>query len=532
MNQIPENIESRKHKGDSMWVKIRHYFTANLRDTSMIVRRKAILLTYMNIAVILLVIPVPPVVYQIRGDILRPLSLAIPPLLGSSLSLLFLRVGRYYLAANITSLATAITVIVGIVFQMVQTPLMGFSSMIYLAPAIIIFSALFCASMWTSILSGAFIITDIFLFIAIKNMGLIDNHVAQTGMVDSLLTIMLTFALALLITKLSKDAINDVKDESEKNLNQYVKIKDLLQSVSEISLDLHKSSEQMSRATETFSENTQSQAASAEEITSAVEEVHATMDLQASNVDEQFTSQGILMDKMKQLSDSINDMHSMIETAMLLSDETSKKSLTGEKSLDLMHQTINAMNDRAKQMTTVVDVINGISDQISLLSLNAAIEAARAGDAGRGFAVVADEISKLAIKTGDSLKEISLLINATEQEIFQGLTNVQDTVRIMRETIQNINTISDSMSRINGLMTIQFELNAIVGEHSVNVKNKSEEINISTREQQTAISEVSKSIGTINEATQSIASAAMQLSDTSKDVTTMAEKLKSKISIF
>jgi methyl-accepting chemotaxis protein len=424
-----------------------------------------------------------------------------------------------------------LTVVVGVIYQHVETPTMGYSSMIHMTQAIIVFSSLFCAISWTSVITAVFAAANIALFLFLRSQGQVEPNVMLTGMVDSTLSMLLTFGVALLITKLSKDALNEVREESETNERQYVRIKELLESATSTAIDLASAADEMSAATATFSNSAQNQAASSEEITSAIEEVHSNMELQAENVGDQFETLDTLVGNMQSLSTSIERMKDMIEEAMRLSDETYSQSSNGEKTLDVMNLTMNAISDRSRQMTTVVDVINNISDRISLLSLNAAIEAARAGDAGRGFAVVADEVSKLAVQTGDSLKEISQLINATEQEVGRGSMSVKDTVDLMKNTIRNVNAISDKMRKIDQLMAEQVGLNSIVHEQSSRVKQKSEEINISTKEQQLAFTEVSKSITTINQATQSIASASEELMGTSRHLSSIAEGLSEKIGI-
>ncbi len=516
----------------SILKRVRRYFLLNLKDNSLLVKRKAVLLLYMNIAVVILVLPVPPLVYVIRGDLLRPLALGLPAFAGCLFSLFVLRRGWYGIAANLTSIAATISVLTGIAFQHKGTPLIGFSSMIHLAPAVIVFSALFCNRVWTSLLSGVYAVATVMLFLYIKAEGVIDPAVSQTGMIDTLLGILLSFVLALLIVKLSRDALDDVKDESEKNRSQYFRIKEILESVNQISTELSRSSYEMSETSKSFSDSTRDQAASSEEITSAMEEVHASMDMQVENVEEQHKNLQVLIERMGLLSDSIQKMQGLIEKTLNLSNDTSEKSLSGEKSLDLLQEAMGGISGKSEQMTGVVDVINDISEQISLLSLNASIEAARAGEAGRGFAVVADEISKLAVQTSDSLREISALIAATRSMVGKGMASVDDTVSVMGGTINNVSAIEKKMKEINDLMEVQFELNSIVNTHSENVRERTSGIKSSTHEQQSAVAEVSKSINVINEATQTIASASIQLLDVSKGVSTMAEKLKEKVTSF
>jgi methyl-accepting chemotaxis protein len=94
------------------------------------------------------------------------------------------------------------------------------------------------------------------------------------------------------------------------------------------------------------------------------------------------------------------------------------------------------------EMTGIVEIINSISDQINLLSLNAAIEAARAGDAGRGFAVVADAISKLADQTATSIKDIDGLIRANTEEIERGISNARTTIETISGIIEGVESIN------------------------------------------------------------------------------------------
>ncbi|MCU0845367.1 MAG: methyl-accepting chemotaxis protein [Spirochaetes bacterium] len=187
------------------------------------------------------------------------------------------------------------------------------------------------------------------------------------------------------------------------------------------------------------------------------------------------------------------------------------------------------IGESSKEMTGIVEIINGISDQINLLSLNATIEAARAGEAGRGFAVVADEISKLADRTADSLKEIDKLIKGNNSEIGSGLRNVDETVGVIRSIIEGVNTISSMMESLTEQMRVQQAINVDVNAEAAKVKQRSDEIKNSTEEQKTAVTEIVRSVASVNELTQSYAMGAERLSKSARNVESVADSLKKQV---
>lgn len=128
-----------------------------------------------------------------------------------------------------------------------------------------------------------------------------------------------------------------------------------------------------------------------------------------------------------------------------------------------LSQKMEHLNTEASQVKTILQVIGDIADQTNLLALNAAIEAARAGEHGRGFAVVADEVRKLAERTQKSLVEINATINIIVQ-------NISDATEQMRQNIDamgNVTTISDKVDRNINETVIAMEKTAQLTTQSV-----------------------------------------------------------------
>ncbi len=186
--------------------------------------------------------------------------------------------------------------------------------------------------------------------------------------------------------------------------------------------------------------------------------------------------------------------------------------------VDNANEVINGLGERSKAIETVLDVIRGISEQTNLLALNAAIEAARAGEQGRGFAVVADEVRSLAARTYDSISEIQEMIDQLQSGTSDAIAVIKQAHQHANASVEPARQAGDSLNQIAGTMADISQLN--------------QEISTATDVQHETVVGVDQSIVNINQVAVRTSGSSEALRDSTQTLQALASELETHVGRF
>ncbi|MET4712728.1 MULTISPECIES: methyl-accepting chemotaxis protein [Pseudomonas] len=350
------------------------------------------------------------------------------------------------------------------------------------------------------------------------------NWVVGLLIIASLLTMLFAWLLTKSITQPIALALEAAETIAEGNLTRPIKV-DGTDEAGRLLLAMQKMQEKLRDTLMRIS-------GSATQLASAAEELNAVTDESARGLAQQDN-------EIEQAATAVNEMTSAVEEVARNAVSTSEASKNATASAgdgrDLVHETVNAIErmsgdvqstanlignlaEESRDIGKVLDVIRGLADQTNLLALNAAIEAARAGEAGRGFAVVADEVRALAHRTQQSTSEIERMVGSIQGGTQKAVSSMRNSTERAESTLNIAKGAGLALETINTAVIEINERNLVIA---------------AAAEEQAAVArEVDRNLVNIRDLSTQSSNGAAQTSAASGELTRLAVDLNSMVSRF
>ncbi|MCC5800505.1 CHASE3 domain-containing protein [Rossellomorea vietnamensis] len=327
----------------------------------------------------------------------------------------------------------------------------------------------------------------------------------------------------------SKDELADLASDT----NQLIAgIALLVKQVSEMAENVSASSQELLASAEETSRTITSIAETSSEIAAGSDQTTHRMSSSLEKMNSLEEAARFLFNQAELVRQTARDMRVVAEKGGKTVHASSTKMMSIEETMSNTSETVEALGQRSTQITTIIGTITDIAEQTNLLALNAAIEAARAGEHGRGFAVVADEVRKLAEQSRQAAKGVTEIVHSIQEEVNIIIKQNSDGVK---EVIAGVEITNETNASLEDILSQTTKTTVVVDEmvdHIQETLNLSQEVATSFAH----VNEIAESTASNTETTAAASeegSAAMeQVTASASELSQQAEKLKELISSF
>jgi twitching motility protein PilJ len=301
--------------------------------------------------------------------------------------------------------------------------------------------------------------------------------------------------------KVTNDALGNVVDSVNYMLDNFTKV---LERVRKAAIDVSTSANEILIGSESMSNGATQQDQEITNTSSAVEELTVSMKQVSNNAEASAEAARRALDAAEQGNRAVRDTLEGMQRIRASVQATAKK--------------IKSLGDRSLEISEIISVINDITEQTNLLALNAAIEAARAGEAGRGFAVVADEVRKLAEHSRTATKDIAALIKAIQAETNEAVVVMEEGTREVEVGARLADQAGKALEAISSVVRQSAEL--------------VQEISLASKQQVRGTEGVANAMQIISNITRQTSQGARQTARTVEQMVKLSEQLNEALSQF
>ncbi|WP_068676431.1 methyl-accepting chemotaxis protein [Oceanobacillus sp. Castelsardo] len=320
----------------------------------------------------------------------------------------------------------------------------------------------------------------------------------------------------------------------------------LANSTNKMTENLRNMVQQVSHVTETVSSRSEELTQSANEVKMGTEQISVTMEELASGSETQSNHSTELSSQMDTYMNKIEETNANGEKVQVESDEVLEMTQEGSKLMESSRsqmenidqivqnsvQKVQGLNKQSEEISKLVFVIKDIADQTNLLALNAAIEAARAGEQGRGFAVVADEVRKLAEQVGDSVTDISTIVDNIQKEISTVTQSLQGGYEEVERGTSQIQLTGEKFNGIRNSVTDMATSIQMITANMSNLTEIGQGMNSSIQEVAAISEESAAGIEQTSASTQQTSSSMEEVAESANELARLAEELNGMIRRF